>query len=633
MAEIFGQKPLVSIITPSKNSGQFIEECIQSVFDQDYPNVEHIIQDAVSKDRTQRLLLKYQKPKYQNRIKIFIEPDNGPADAFNRGLKRSQGEIILILNADDILLPHAVSWAVENMKKFTRAAVIYGDEHIIDEKGRIIKEFVPGKFNFLKLLSCETIIPAQAAFIKRSSFEKVGFYLEDSMHSGDYELWLRIAMKFPIKYMKGFVTKFRWHSKSQTLSSTLIDIFVKERREIMENLFQKPEILSKSKNLKQRAHVGLYFWAALMKINAGSKYQAIGYLLKAWMKNPSFEKFKYFISCWQQAVKDYQILQQIKKNKLSTVEYPKVSVIIPPTFKFQYLKKCLQSIISQKYPNIEILLLNNDPKKSFTKVAEKLEAINNQIKVIPNRRQNKFFINDNLIAKIRGDIILLINTNAMLAPHTLPYAIETLQRNPQTDIIYADHYLVNKHKSPRKLQIQPDFNVEQLLCYQFIPSPKLIFLKRDVLKKVKLRFIENGENLDFNYSTWLKIAQKCSVVHLKEVFTWQHRHQLSGRIQQSLSLSPDTRRKLIKRLYQSKNIPFSVKFPKRKIYSLMDLQSSELAFRKRNPQEGIYFLIKSFLTYPSLRTFIRILQTARMFMSFIYAKIPKLANSRLLRKI
>lgn len=301
-------KPLISIVTPSYNNGYFIEECIKSVLAQDYPNVEHIIQDGRSTDQTKIILKKYQKSKYRNQVKISIESDDGPVHAYNRALSRSRGEIILFLGSDDALMPYSCSWAVENMTKNPKAAVLYGDEYIIDEKSRVIKTFIPKPYSFTKLLCVELVPPTEASFIRRFAFEKVGFYLDQSLKNApDFELWVRIGRKYPLKHVGGFVTKYRWHPQSQSRTPRLIDNFVREKKQVMDKLFHSSQS-KKIKSLKRRAHTGLYFWAATMLISYGRKYRAIGFLVKAFLFNPKKETYKGYVSFWKQAVYDYDKL-------------------------------------------------------------------------------------------------------------------------------------------------------------------------------------------------------------------------------------------------------------------------------------------------------------------------------------
>ena len=138
--------PLVSILTPSYNCAKFIEQCILSVLSQNYPQVEHIIQDNVSNDGTIEIL-----KKYSDRVNWVSEPDGGQSDGLNRALKRCHGDIIGVLNADDEYLPHAVSWAVENFARFPDMAVIYGDQYDVDSHGNIVHKTYGRDYDFEKV--------------------------------------------------------------------------------------------------------------------------------------------------------------------------------------------------------------------------------------------------------------------------------------------------------------------------------------------------------------------------------------------------------------------------------------------------------------------------------------------------
>ena len=104
------QFPLVSVITPSFNQGRFIEETIESVLSQDYPNVEYLIIDGGSTDNTLETLRRY-----EDKLSWICEPDKGQADAINKGFRKAQGDILCWLNSDDTYEAGAISKAVESL--------------------------------------------------------------------------------------------------------------------------------------------------------------------------------------------------------------------------------------------------------------------------------------------------------------------------------------------------------------------------------------------------------------------------------------------------------------------------------------------------------------------------------------
>lgn len=183
--------PRVSIITPSYNQGQFIEETILSVLNQTYPNIEYIIVDGGSTDNTLEVIKKYENnPKF----KWISEIDEGQYDAINKGFHMARGSILGYINSDDFYLPNAVSKVVNCFNKHEDVEVVYGEWYPIDEEGLVIPSWRPNVRSFdLERLRCYDYINPSAAFI-RASLIGEGFLIDNSIsHLGDWEWYLRMA--------------------------------------------------------------------------------------------------------------------------------------------------------------------------------------------------------------------------------------------------------------------------------------------------------------------------------------------------------------------------------------------------------------------------------------------------------
>lgn len=135
--------PLVSIVTPSYNCERYIEETINSVKEQEYPNIEHIVVDGASQNNTIEIL-----KKYSDQIKWISEPDNGMYDAINKGFNMAQGEIFTYINSDDSYYSKdTIGLIVEKFKSDDTIDFVFGHCAFTDETGRILYTYRAPPFN------------------------------------------------------------------------------------------------------------------------------------------------------------------------------------------------------------------------------------------------------------------------------------------------------------------------------------------------------------------------------------------------------------------------------------------------------------------------------------------------------
>lgn len=183
--------PKISIITPSYNQGQFLEETILSVLNQDYPNLEYIIIDGGSTDNSVDII-----KKYEGRLAYWVsEKDQGQTHAINKGFKRATGEVVNWLNSDDLLEQGALVILAKEIEEGPTSDFYFGDFSVINSEG--IKLFSrksgPYKFNTLfwgRQLSCQP-----AVFFRRKLLENIGYLDESLDFCMDTEFWIRAACK------------------------------------------------------------------------------------------------------------------------------------------------------------------------------------------------------------------------------------------------------------------------------------------------------------------------------------------------------------------------------------------------------------------------------------------------------
>ena len=205
------KKPLVSIITPSYNQGEFIEDAMLSIKNQTYTNVEHIIMDGGSTDNTLAILKEYEG-KYN--MRWVSEPDEGMYEAINKGLKKARGGILAYLNCDDLYFP----WSVETAAQYLRYNYIIYGESLVLEVFDIPKVSLSFKlpFNYI-FYSSLGFINQPTVFFRRALLDKIGLFNETKFKLvSDCEYWLRCSQRgFSPVGIKEFLALERNHSKMQ----------------------------------------------------------------------------------------------------------------------------------------------------------------------------------------------------------------------------------------------------------------------------------------------------------------------------------------------------------------------------------------------------------------------------------
>lgn len=221
----------ISIITPSYNQGQYIEQTIDSVLSQNYPHLDYIIIDGGSTDNSVEIIKKYEK-----HLSYWVsEKDNGQSHAINKGFSRAKGEVINWLNSDDYYLPGALKTVSEYFQD-KNINVLCGKSQIV-KNGKLVK-ISSGTDIYLEL--SKTIGWARTdqpeTFYRKSCIDSIGVLNQGLHYVMDKELWIRYLCKYGLRNVKqtdDLLVAFRLHGSSKTTNQQ--SLFDKETG----SLFQK----------------------------------------------------------------------------------------------------------------------------------------------------------------------------------------------------------------------------------------------------------------------------------------------------------------------------------------------------------------------------------------------------------
>jgi glycosyltransferase involved in cell wall biosynthesis len=224
--------PHISIVTPSFNQAQFVGHTIQSVLNQQYPNLEYIVIDGASSDGSQLVIA--QSEKYLTHW--ISEADKGQTEAINKGFRLTTGEIMGYLNSDDLLLPGALNTVVDYFARRPDIDVIYGHRILIDEHGMAIGRWILPPHSSLAYAWAD-FVPQETMFWRRSIWNRAGGQLDESFRFAmDWDLIARFSSVGARFYrLPRYLAAFRVHAKQKT-SLQMTTAGAEESERVMERM-------------------------------------------------------------------------------------------------------------------------------------------------------------------------------------------------------------------------------------------------------------------------------------------------------------------------------------------------------------------------------------------------------------
>ena len=270
---------LVSIITPSYNQAPYLEKTIQSVLEQDYPNVEYIVVDGGSTDNSTEII-----KKYADQLAYWIsERDSGQAEAINKGFARANGDILAWMNSDDYYMLNTISVVVRCFEQNPDVVMVYGDMLAVDGTGQTINVL---KYRQLSLedLLCFQIIGQPSVFFRRSALEKTG-WLEPSFHFMlDHHLWIRLAQQGRLLHIPQVWSAARYHPLAKNRARAAE--FGREAFRILDWAKKEPGLAKKVSKVNRRALASAHRYDARYLLDGGQPASALGAWFRALFIHP-----------------------------------------------------------------------------------------------------------------------------------------------------------------------------------------------------------------------------------------------------------------------------------------------------------------------------------------------------------
>jgi glycosyltransferase involved in cell wall biosynthesis len=273
--------PRITIITPSYQQAEFLEQTIESVLSQNISDLEYLIADGGSQDGSVEIIRKY-----ENRLAWWVsEKDRGQSDAVNKGLQHATGDIIGWINSDDYFLPGTLAFVQDYFATHPEIGLIFGDLLAVDENSNPINLIRYGDWGLKDFLRFE-VIGQPSVFFRRSVIDQAGLLDISFDLLMDLQYWLKIASFTQVKYVPQTLAAARYHSKAKNMSKGAL--YEEDTFRIVDWMKTDPNLKTYWEKDQKRIRAGAYHLSAFY-IAEGKLWKRafISYIRSFWL-NPGY---------------------------------------------------------------------------------------------------------------------------------------------------------------------------------------------------------------------------------------------------------------------------------------------------------------------------------------------------------
>ena len=273
--------PRISIITPSYNQAPYLEQTIRSVLEQDYPDIEYMVVDGGSTDGSVEII-----QRYADQLAWWVsEPDQGQADAINKGLAQVSGDIVAWLNSDDLYQPGTLAKIARVFQSHPEVGLVYGDVLSIDQDSKVFNVMRFRQSDLQDLLTFN-IISQPGVFMRRIIQQKAGQLDTRYHYLLDHHLWIRMANQAPMRYLNETLAAARYHPDAKNIDQAAR--FGQDAYAIMAWLQADPEMAGHLAPIARHAWAGAHRFNARYLLDGDQPLEALGsYLRSLWSHPPT----------------------------------------------------------------------------------------------------------------------------------------------------------------------------------------------------------------------------------------------------------------------------------------------------------------------------------------------------------
>lgn len=271
--------PLVSIIVSCYNHEKYVEECILSIVNQTYKNIELIVIDDGSSDNSPVVLERLQK---QYGFFLELQSNMGLSKTLNKAIRNySHGKYIAGCGSDDFLALDRIEKQAGYMEAHPEYAMTFGEVYVVDSDSRIVEglRIIDPVTDPVESLKFESLvesnpIPAMTAMIRKDVWEECGGYNEHTIIE-DLDMWLKIAYRYPIGYINDYLAYYRWHGTNITLNT------VKMSKAVWDILLSWKDKVSPAFFRKMTARKSAYFFNILARLRKKESFRYLKWSLSS----------------------------------------------------------------------------------------------------------------------------------------------------------------------------------------------------------------------------------------------------------------------------------------------------------------------------------------------------------------